>query len=576
MLRCLLSRLLLLAAALATTHAMAAPGDAAAERKINEAINQHYFATNFDQAETVLLAAVSACGNNCHPRVMARLWMYVGLVRANGKEDRKGAVQAFKRAIALDPGVSLDDSLVTAAASAAFAEAGGKGGAGAAGASPGGAAAGGETPAGPIRCTPEPRDIGIGQAIPISCTTNKPAVSGTIFYMVPDGTDWVAELLRQQGGALQGTIPCTALAREGTLRVYVELRDQQAKVIENLGTKASPLDFSVVKSSGLPAPSFPGQPPPPACKKSELKKATRGTKEWGDSCGADNECKTGLCVSGSCDNCKTDKECASGTCNDGNCALVETPEGAEEGGEGAPTGKVAAKNWFGLHGGADIAIVAGSEVCAANAQNSGGYVCFYQGSSSQYIYAPYPGYGGKLNAGLAAVPIMLSYDRLFGSRITLGGRVGYAVGGNGMPPKQFGNSLAFLPVHAEARVAIWLGSDPFAGSGVRPYFDLGVGLATGNVKGAVQVFDCQGGLKQYGQARPDTYANCASGRSTAGAKATNMDVFKTMGPAFGAVGGGVMFAFTPTFGVQINVNVMVFFPVVGFAIEPTVGPAIGF
>jgi hypothetical protein len=165
---------------------------------------------------------------------------------------------------------------------------------------------------------------------------------------------------------------------------------------------------------------------------------------------------------------------------------------------------------------------------------------------------------------------------LFGSRFTLGGRVGYAVGGNNMPAKQFGNALAFLPVHAEARAAIWLGSDPFAGSGVRPYFDLGVGLATGNVKGAVQIEDCQGGLRAYRATPPDGYADCASGRRVGPGRPANMDVFKTMGPAFGALGGGVMFAFTPSFGLQLNLNVMVFFPVVGFAIEPTLGPVVGF
>jgi hypothetical protein len=476
--------------------------------------------------------------------------------------------------------VTLDDSLVTAAAAAAFAEAGGKGGAPA-----GGGAAGATTPAapaGPIQCTPEPRDISIGHPIPINCTTNKPAVSGTIFYMMPDGTDWVAELLRQQGGALQGTIPCAGVAREGTLRVYIELRDQQAKVLENLGTKAAPLDFSVVKNSGLPAPSFPGQPAPAACKKSELKRVTRGTKEWGDSCGSDNECKTGLCVSGSCDNCKVDKDCASGTCNDGNCALVETP-GAEEGEEGASTPGKVVRNWVGFHGGANIAVVLGSDICSRESQSNGGYACFYQnaqgqGTSTQYLYDPYPGWGGKLTAGLAGIPIVLSYDRLLGSRITLGARIGYVAGGNAMPAKQGGNALSFLPVHVEARFGIWLGKDPFADSGIRPYFSLGGGLATGNVKTAVQILDCRGGLTSSGTVSPApaNYPVCARGGNAVGARPANMDAFKTMGPIFAAAGGGVMFAVTPTIGVQLNVNLMLFFPVSGFVIEPTVGPAIGF
>jgi hypothetical protein len=590
MLRRHLFELLLVSAVLATTQAMAAPGDAGAERKINEAINQHYFATNFDQAETVLMSAVQGCGTQCNPRVLARIWMYAGLVRINGKEDRAGAVQAFKRALALDPGVTLDDSLVTPGATAAFAEAGGKQG-GAAPAATGAAAAttaaapGTQAPAGPIHCVPEPRDIGVGQPIPITCTTSKPAASGTIFYMVPDGTEWVAELLRQQGGALQGTIPCAGVAREGTLHVYVELRDQQAKVIENLGTKAAPLDFSVVKSSGLPAPSFPGQPPPPKCKKSDLKKATRGTKEWGDSCGSDNECKTGLCVSGSCDNCKVDKDCASNSCNSGNCAIVETPEGAEEGEPGAPSGK-AVKNWAGLSVGADIGVAAGSDICSRDSQNSSGYACFYQnqygaGTSTQYLYDPYPGLGGKLNAGLAGIPILLTYDRVLGTRITVGGRVGYVVGGNKMPKPTAGNGVSFIPVHVEGRLGVWFGSDPFGDSSIRPHLNLALGLGTGNIKGTVQIADCRGGIQSNGTVppAPPTYNRCATGSAApnqAGYKPANMDAFKTMGPIFAAGGGGVMFAFSPTFGIDVNVNAVVYLPTFGIAIEPMIGPAIGF
>ncbi|HEX6272671.1 MAG TPA: hypothetical protein VFZ53_06525, partial [Polyangiaceae bacterium] len=51
--------------------------DAAANKKIDEAINQHYVATDFEKAEGVLLGTINACADKCSPAVFGKAWMYV-------------------------------------------------------------------------------------------------------------------------------------------------------------------------------------------------------------------------------------------------------------------------------------------------------------------------------------------------------------------------------------------------------------------------------------------------------------------------------------------------------------------
>ena len=87
--------------------------DNAASKKIDEAINEHYLATDFDKAEAVLTGTINACGEKCSPAVIARAWMYVGIVRGSGKNDQAGAKEAFQKALSTDPTVKLDTQLAT-------------------------------------------------------------------------------------------------------------------------------------------------------------------------------------------------------------------------------------------------------------------------------------------------------------------------------------------------------------------------------------------------------------------------------------------------------------------------------
>ena len=99
-------RLLCLLLTLALPASAQFTRDNAANKKIDEAINEHYLATDFDTAEGVLTGTVTACGDKCSPQVIARAWMYVGIVRGSGKNDQAGAKEAFQKAIGIDPQVN--------------------------------------------------------------------------------------------------------------------------------------------------------------------------------------------------------------------------------------------------------------------------------------------------------------------------------------------------------------------------------------------------------------------------------------------------------------------------------------
>lgn len=119
-----ISTTIMLAAALFAVAAYGAPRDRAANEKIEQAINQHYLAAEFDQAESLLLGTVRACADQCSPGVMARAWMYVGVIRGSAGEDQKGAMGAFRKALSIDPTVTLDSTLATPATKETFSRSG--------------------------------------------------------------------------------------------------------------------------------------------------------------------------------------------------------------------------------------------------------------------------------------------------------------------------------------------------------------------------------------------------------------------------------------------------------------------
>ncbi|MBN2195135.1 MAG: hypothetical protein JW751_20120 [Polyangiaceae bacterium] len=599
--RLLSSRLLPLAVALFPLVADAAPRDAAAKKKIDEALNVHYLTTDFDRAESVLLGTLSACEDRCSGPIRAKAWMYIGIVRGSGKNDQAGALEAFQAAIAEDGNVQLDEALATPETIATFRKAK-KGGAAplpsAPPTKPGAAATGPMAPAAPamtgtMLCLPTVREVQTLRPIPLSCETPQPAVKGVIFYKEFGGTAWKEVPMEKRGTSLQGMVPCAATSLAGKLQVYVEARDATNNVVDVSGGQLTPIEFTILGATNQPPPAYPGQNPPDRCE--EKKECppdfpgceTTPTKEWGDSCASNSECKTGLCASGSCDYCATTADCSGGaSCVEGFC----------KGGKGGATGAGGKypRLWLGVHGALDIAIVGGKNVCndfdhwdcfytddpnyrpsvALGSQKDADYPYYtFDALTEQGQLDPNSQWGGRVTAGaaLATVRALISADYALTRQMLVGGRLGYAF--NGGPT----GSTKFFPLHMEGRFTYSL--KPVDKKGFRPYLHLGAGLGQVDGKVKVTVADCS--LKDAAndgypswENMPPEVQQCMMGNEQYINMVTPdfpLDAYKRMGMMFVAPGGGVVYAFTPRMGIQANLDLKILFPTTGFAFSPSLG-----
>lgn len=558
---------------LAASTVAAAPRDAAATKKIDEAINVHYLATDFDKAEATLTGTINACGDKCSGSVIAKAWMYVGIVRGSGKNDLKGAKEAFQKAVAADGKVTLDDALATPETKKAFGEVqgggtSGTGGAGGAGGEGGEGGEGGTKPAKPdaagsMECEPRVTEVQTRRAIPISCTSEEEATKAELKYKEFGGEQWKTVKMSKKGDAFQGEIPCSASQLAGTLRFYIRALDASGEAVDTYGTKSKPVEISVVAQTDQDAPAFPDKDPPARCAEQEecppdfpgCKKGGGGTKGWGSSCGSTDECQSGLsCVNGTCEQgqtCDVDADCSSGAkCVGGKCD------------SSGPSGPFK-KNWLGFHAAYDLAIVGGENVCSKDSQDKEGFACFREGTEDQYTGLPQQGIANKISTGVApgTARVMLSFDRVLGSNLTVGARLGYAF--NGGPAAGENKDVKFLPFHAEARVKYWLGKDVFAKKGLRPYIGGGGGVAQVDAKLPVTVWDC-----------PDNSCATAPTKSPAG-KEVKLDAYKKLGQSFVGLNGGIVYATSQNSGFQLNLNLMFMLPTTGQVVEPSLGYVIG-
>lgn len=575
--------------------------DNAANKKIDEAINQHYLATDFDKAEAVLTGTINACGDKCSPGVIAKAWMYVGIVRGSGKNDQNGAKDAFQKALALDPNVKLDTQLATPDTQTTFGNLGGSGAEAAPAEKPSSkpppAAASEDSgnDKGGIKCTPDVREVQTRRPIPMQCTTDEEAASMELRYK-PFGGEWKTVKMKKKDDAFRGEIPCDATGSAGELKVYVRAKDASGENVDSFGSKSKPVSFQLSETTTAEPPAYDGEEAPQRCVAKEecppdfpgcQDKPKRGDKDWGAACDNSMECKEGLlCNDGTCEqapSCDTNADCQTGSCVDNKCSV------GEGGGGGSSTPYK--KNWIGLHFAQDIAIIGGSDVCSVGSRTANGYACYISGSTTEpYNGNPYPGAGIATGTALATQRILLSFERAFTPNITAGLRIGYAFGGgppagkgpddqmrpkdaNGVPLPAT-NGTAFLPFHLELRLAYYFGKGALAKKGLRPYVAAGGGLAQVDAKVKVSVADCQESLST------DDYNNCIQGKSppfdTSKTRPYDLDAWRKMGQGFITLAGGAMYAFNPRLGAVLNINLMYMLPTSGPVIEPSLGVEYGF
>jgi hypothetical protein len=155
---------------------------------------------------------------------------------------------------------------------------------------------------------------------------------------------------------------------------------------------------------------------------------------------------------------------------------------------------------------------------------------------------------------------------VLGQNLTLGARVGYAIGGG-----PAAGDKKFLPFHGEVRVGYWFGKAPFAKKGLRPYVAGGGGIAQVDAKLPVTVVDC-------GDPSGPTFRNdcpLPSNDTEIRGDELKLDAYKKLGQSFINIGGGAMYALSPNSGIQLNLNVMFMLPTSGTVIEPSLGYVFG-
>ncbi len=532
--------------------AFAAPRDKAAQKKIEEAIYTNFLNTDFDAAEGLLLGTIRACEDKCSPALVAKAWMYVGVVRGSGRNDMAGATEAFGTALQTDPNVALDNEIATDPVKAVFAKV--KGGAG----KPPPAQSSGGGGGAEFTCKPAPTEIETRRPVPLQCETDKDITGAKLHYKSFSG-QWETVVMEQDQGNWRGTIPCKVTQNTGKLKFYVEGKDGD-EVAVTFGSKDKPKTADVVSETSADPPAFPEEEAPARCGLDESAAEAPPPSSEGGECKAygaacSGNCCEGLaCINGTCGEpeCQSDSDCSNGAeCQSGKC----------EGGDEKGGSDNYAKNLVGLSFAMDLASISATEACAKESRKDN-IACFF-GDNSTLSRATVKGSGGKIGGGftLATMRVLASYERLFGA-FGVEGKLGFAFNG-GPTPK---GGTAFLPVHAELRLKYWvLGTKAFTKPGFRPWVHLGGGLAQVDASVMVPVRICQ-----------ETAQACLDGTAAGPYDQKSLKAVKQLGQSFVGLGGGVMYAVGKTHGAVLGVNFMIPFPSSGFVIEPSLGYTIGF
>jgi hypothetical protein len=587
--------MLLVLLGLGATQARAEEGSRDLGPEIERAFQESYLSTEFDAAEQALLALIQGCDATCSRSDLARAWMYVGIVRAGGKQDSDGAKAAFEQALALDPKVELDTTVANPETSALFAGAGGKVAPAAlaqqkapppvAEARPEAALRAEAARAGLV-CGPNLSELQTRRSLPVWCQVHEKFWRVTLRYYSFNADGWVSVRMNQVGSRFRVEVPCEATELAGPLQYFVTVTNQEGGLLATLGSLKEPLTIEVRENVEEPPPAFPSELPRERCAERETcppdfpgceaggAPVARGDKNLGMSCAKSLECRAGLyCAGGRCETapeCDIDDDCPGGArCEQGACSMHEVRP--------APPSK--RHSMFGFHVAMDLGPVAGNDVCSTqdtefdcvNAQTGREYPAALPDDIAIEPGEPGDPYPGSSVGGFArgSLRVLLSYDHSVFSRLWLGGRLGVAF--NGAPSGVDGP--ASFPLHVELRASYWLFGDDL--SRVQPFFFVGGGLAEVDLRKDLVVRDCS---TQPTRQRFEDCVNAQGDFKDASADLPEVDVTATRRLGAGFVTGGVG-AFIPVFksmGLLPAVGGLLTFPEVGFVLQPSLGLVVAF
>jgi hypothetical protein len=365
----------------------------------------------------------------------------------------------------------------------------------------------------------------LSTAVPLYAEVPESAGATKVYVRYkPIGGDWKTAQFKKLGDGWGGEIPCADVGDStGEIKYFIQAANGEGDVVASYGRMSAPGSVKLVAQLEGEAPHLPDQDPPTKCAatSSDCPPNFPGChgKEEKTSCSSNDDCEGGQ------------------TCSDGFCS---SPDSGEE----VP----AKQNWVSINVQQDFLLLPSqNDVCLGGT----GYTCF-DTSGGYFKDAPQTGQGDDNvtgGIGLATTRILIGYDRLLGDNFMLGVRAGYVIGGG---PQRDGGA-AFLPVHAEARFAYWIGHKPFARKGFRFFAVAAAGFA--EVDASLPTWAFPPGANQTEQ---------------------QYNAWTKTGTGFAALGLGGMYAFTPGMGVTLEVRAQELFPTMGTAPAAQVGYAIGF
>lgn len=505
---CLFAAALTLAALLPAPSARAQGADAKAKKLAQAAMDEDYLATNMDAALSKLKQALSVCGQKCSPSVMATIHGNMGTVFAAGLARHSEAVDAFKKMLAADADAKPNASYLTGDVQKAFDEARLASNAGTP--KPSGKPSVGKLDEDPwteqATFHPVPVYVEVPEDLEI--------IQVSVRFRAPGSKDWKETKLKKLGEGWGGYIPCTSTQTKGRLSYFVTAFDTNLDRVASAGSAGKPRNVELKDSISGRQPALPDAVPPSPCPRP----VERLSCETNDDCPGHQVCQALSCV-----------------------------DGPRESGKEEDTGRK--MNWLSIAFSPDLLFVnSESDACSPAAQESGKLSCFFAGDT-QYTGTPIK--SGNSNSiqggvGTGSMRVVAGYDRVLGTRMTAGVRLGFAF--LGLPERA--DDKKFLPLHAEARFAYYLSSDPFMSTGVRPYLVVAGGVADSVARVSTTVAEDTG----------------------AGTRDFKLDVYQRGGPGFGGLGAGIQYAVMPEAAMVVEVIGRAALP----EFAPVIAPSLGF
>jgi hypothetical protein len=244
------------------------------------------------------------------------------------------------------------------------------------------------------------------------------------------------------------------------------------------------------------------------------------------------------------------------------------------------------RHWVGLHLAQDLAFIGGANVCDPTlGQATESYACFLEDTDDRpFVHTPYPLLDAvEDDVVLASTRVLFSYDYSPAPIVSVGARIGYALGG-GPPAGQTAaadgtgsGGTPFFPFHLEARLTFWI-LPPSAP--ISLYLGASAGAAQVDARATVREKDCNADaqLGLPSASAEDAFEACrtaASNFNFAALPDVKVDAWKKVGQAFYGAHVGAGLQLTEQLRGVANVNVLSFAPASGVVLEPSLGVTMG-